>query len=204
MTSSARTRSADNAAEEAEDTQVILGDPLVRITDEAHALCRDVLKTADVIVHDAAGIDRQAVDGEVAPLCIGHPVAAECNLGLAAERLGVLAQRGDLERLRVDDQRHGAVVDAGRHASDAGSSGTPDHFLGQRRCRDIDFADRKIEQRIADRAADHPCFLAIAAQEFEHAASRTGSEPGRVAEHARFVHLSTPGTNFPFSICAGI
>ena len=55
-------------AEEPQDAQIVLGDPLVRIADEAHASCGDILKPADVVVHDAGGVDRQAVDGEIAPL----------------------------------------------------------------------------------------------------------------------------------------
>jgi hypothetical protein len=129
--------------------------------------------------------------------------AAQGDLGFAAERLGVLAERSDLERLRVDHQRHGAVFDAGRHALDAGGSGAPDHLIGQRRRRDIDIADRNFHQRVADRAADHPRLLAIAIEQFEHARRRAGSEPGRVIEHARRVHFSAPGTSLPFSIWAG-
>ena len=154
-------------AEKPEDAQIILGDPLVGVADEAHAPGGNIGKAPDVIVHDAFGVDRQAVDGEVAPLGIDNPVAAERHLGLAAEGFGILAQRRDLERLRIDDQRHGAVVDAGRHALDAGRLGAADHLLGQGGGRDIDVADRNVQQRIADRAADHARFLAVAVQEVQ-------------------------------------
>ena len=40
-------------AEKPENAQIILGDAPVRIADEAHAPCDDVVKAADVIVHDA-------------------------------------------------------------------------------------------------------------------------------------------------------
>ena len=150
-----------------------------RIADEAHAPCRDIVQPADVVVHDAGGVDRQTVDGEIAPLGVANPVAAERDLGLAAEGLGVLAQGGDLERLSIDHQRHGAVVDAGRHALDAGRLGAADHLGRQGGGRDIDIGDRNLQQRIADRAADHARFLAIAVEQFEHAGGRTGSEPGR-------------------------
>ena len=79
-------------AEEAQDAQIILGDALVGIADEAHASGCDIGKPADMVVHDAVGIDGKPVDGEVAPLRIANPVAAERNLGLAAKGLGVLAQ----------------------------------------------------------------------------------------------------------------
>ena len=100
-------------------------------------------QSADMVMHDAVGIDRQAVDGEIAPLGVADPVAAERDLGLAAERLGILAQGGDLERMPVDHQRHGAVLDAGRHALDAGRLGAADHLVGQRGGRDIDIGDRQ-------------------------------------------------------------
>src|SRR2546429_244344 len=64
-------------------------------------------------MHDTIGVDRQAVDGEVAPLRIADPVAAERDLRLAAERLGILAQGGDFERVPIDHQRHGAVLESG-------------------------------------------------------------------------------------------
>ena len=143
------------------------------IADEAHAAGFDIGKPADVIVHDAVGIDGKPVDGEVAPLGVANPVAAERDLGLAAEGLGILAQGRDLERLRIDHQRHGAVVDAGRHAFDAGGLGAADHLIGQRRGRDVDIADRNVQQRIADGAADHAGFLAIAVEQSEHARRRT-------------------------------
>ena len=101
-------------------------------------------------------------------------------------------------------KRHGAVRDAGRHALDAGGFGAAHHLVGQRGGRDVDIADRDVQQRIAHRAADHARFLAIAAQQFEHARGGTGPEPGRIAQHAATAHFSTPGTNLPFSMCAGM
>ena len=79
-------------AEEAQDAQIILGDALARLADEAHAPRREIGEPADVIVHGAIGGDGQRIHGEVAPLGIGAPVAAEAHLGVAAEGLDVLAQ----------------------------------------------------------------------------------------------------------------
>ena len=190
-------------AEETQDAQIILGDALAGIADEAHAPGCDIGKPADMVVHDAVGVDRKPVDGEVAPFGIADPVAAEGDLGLAAEGLDVLAQGRDLERMRVDHQRDGAVVDAGRHALDAGRPGAADDLVRQRRGRDVDVAGRDIEQRVADGAADHAGFLAIAIEQREHARGRTRPEPGRIRQHARLAHFSTPGISLPFSICAG-
>ena len=190
-------------AEEAQDAQIILGDALAGIADEAHASGCDIGQPADMVVHEALGIDGKPVDGEVAPFRVANPVAAERDLGLAAKGLGVLAQGRDLERLRIDHQRDGAVVDAGRHAFDAGRLGAADDFVRHRRGRDVDIADRNFQQRIADGAADHAGFLAIAIEQGEHARGRTGPEPGRIRQHARLAHFSTPGTSLPFSIWAG-
>ena len=104
-------------AEKAEDAKIVFGDALIGIADEAHAPGRDIVKPADMVMHHAFGVDRKAVDGEVAPLGVADPVAAECDLGLAAIGLGVLAQRRDFERMALDDQRYSAVVDAGRDDS---------------------------------------------------------------------------------------
>ena len=189
--------------EKPQDAQIILSYPLVRISDEADTPCRDIVQSADVIVHDAIGVNRQPVDGEVAPLGIAHPIASERDFRLAAEGLGVLAQRRDLERLGFDDERHRAMFNTGRYALDAGCLGAADHFGGQGGGRNIDIADRNLQQRIADRAADHARFLAVAVQQLQHAGGWTGIEPGRVIEHPRITHFSTPGTNLPFSTCAG-
>src|SRR5207253_10956997 len=78
-------------AEKPEDAQIVFRDTPVRIADKAHAPCGDIVESTDVIVHHAVGADRKAVNSEVAPLRIADPGAAECDLRLAAERLGVLA-----------------------------------------------------------------------------------------------------------------
>ena len=74
--------------------------------------------------------------------------------------------------MRFDDQCHRAVVDAGRHAFDAGRLGAADHLVGKRRGRDVDVAQGNIQERIANGAADHAGFLAIAIEQREHARGR--------------------------------
>ena len=107
-------------AEEAQDAQVIFRDALCRIADEAHAPRRQIVEPADVIVDRAVARGRQRVDGEIAPLGVDLPVAAEGDLGVAAVGFDVLAQRGHLERMLLDDDGDGAVLDAGRHRLEAG------------------------------------------------------------------------------------
>ena len=80
-------------AEKPQHAQIILGDPPARVADEAHPPCRDIVEPADVVMHDPLGVDRQAVDGEIAPFGIADPVAAERDPGLASEGLDVLGAR---------------------------------------------------------------------------------------------------------------
>ena len=196
-------------AEEAQDAQVVFGDALMRIADEAHAPRRQIGQPADIIVDRAVARHRQRVDGEIAPLGVRLPVAAEGDLGVAAIGLHVLAQRGDLERMLVDDHGDGAVLDAGRHRLEAGGLHAAHHLLRHRGGGDVDLVDRHVDQRIAHRAADHARFLAVAIEHGEQTRQRAAGEPGRVAQAAigaaglRRRHLVCPGTNLPFSICAG-
>ena len=65
------------------------------------------------------------------------------------------------------------MLDAGRHAFDARRLGATRHFIGQRRGGDVDIAGRDVQKRIADGAADHAGFLAIAVEQSEHAGGRS-------------------------------
>src|SRR5665213_3628661 len=96
--------------EEAQDSQIVFLDALPRHADEMHAPFGEIRKPADIIVDRAVARCRQRVDGKIAPLGVGLPVAAEGNLGVAAVGLDVAAQRGHFERMLVDDHGDGAVV----------------------------------------------------------------------------------------------
>jgi hypothetical protein len=141
-------------------------------------------------------------------LRVADPIAAERHLGLAAEGFDVLAQRGDLERLAFDHQRHGAVRDSGRHALDPGGLGAADHRIRQRGGGDVDIADRKPQQHVAHRTADHARLLAVTVEQTEHPRRRPGAEPRRLAQPQRRAHfcskgISFPGMKTPFSTRAG-
>ena len=73
---------------------------------------------------------------------------------MTAERLHVAPQRRHLERHPVRDQRHGAVVDAGRHRLQLRRPRKLDDLVGLRCGGEIDFVYGNSEQRIAHRAAD--------------------------------------------------
>ncbi len=143
--------------------------------------------------------DRQRIHGEVAALGVAPPVAAERHLGVAAEGLDILAQRGDLERTAVHDHRDGAVLDPGRHRLEAGCLDAADHLGGQRRRGDVDVAVRLAEQRVAHRAADHARLLAVAIEHREQARERLLTQPWSIEPARRVGHLVCPGTNTPSS-----
>ena len=141
-------------AKEAQNAEVIFGDPLLRFADEAHAACRDIVTAADVIEHFPVSRYRQSIDREIAPLGIGAPVAPEFHPRLAAERFHVLAKRRDFERTGVDDDGDGAVLDAGRHRLPAGCLDAAYDFVRLCRGRDVDLGDRQMKEFVPHRAAN--------------------------------------------------
>ena len=126
-------------AEEAQDAQIILGDARRRIADEAHAPRREIGEPADIVVHACRRrVTDSALMVKSRRSASALPVAAERDLGLAAEGLDVLAQRRHLERPAVDHHRDGAVLDAGRHRLEAGGlarGGSPRRASPWWRCR---------------------------------------------------------------------
>ncbi len=188
-------------AEEAQDTQVVLGDALGRIADEADPARVDIGEPAHIVEDRTGSIDRERIHGEVAPLRVDLPVAAERDLGLAAEGLDVGAQRGDLEGHAVDDHRDGAVVDPGRHRLEARRAHALDHRTRQRGGGDIDLVRPLPEHGVAHGAADHAGLLARMVEHRQQVGERAGLEPSHVWQGA--LHFIFPGTSCPFSICAG-
>jgi hypothetical protein len=149
----------------------------------------NIFQSADKI-DDAAILPRiKRVDGEIAPLRIDLPVTAKHHLGSPAIGLGIVPERGNLETAAIDDQRHRAVIDPGRHRADARLFSPRDHLLGRPACRQVGIGDRQSHQRIADRTADHTDLFSILVQKREDPAKRFLPEPvlmgnARVCAHA--------------------
>src|SRR6185369_5312070 len=101
--------------EKAQDAQVVLGDALCRIADEAHSAVAEIGEPTGIVVDRAVARCRQRVNREISPLGIRLPVAAKFNLGMATVGLYILAKRCHLEGMFVDDDGDGAVLDPGRH-----------------------------------------------------------------------------------------
>ena len=192
-------------AEEPQDAQVVLGDARGGIADEAHAPRLDVGEPADIIVDRAVARRRQRIHREVAALGIAPPVAAEGDLGVAAEGFDVLAQGGDLERLLGGDDGDGAVLDAGRHRLEARRLHPANHLLGDGGGGDVDVAVRLADERVADGAADDAGLLAVAVEHGEQIGERRFPQPRRIEAARRVSHFVSPGTKLPsLSKWAGI
>ena len=106
----------------------------------------------------------------------------------------------------VDDGGDGAVLDSRRHRLEAGRGEAPHYLLRHRRGCDVYFADGEAEQGIAHRPADGARLLAVAVEHAEQPRQRALLKPGGAFQTLRDSarrHLVVPGTNFPFSMCAG-
>src|SRR5271170_8210871 len=145
----------------------------------------------------------QRIDGEIAPLGIRLPIAAEYDARFTAERFHVLAQRCYLDRSVIDDGSDGAVLDAGRYGLATRSLDAADDILRHGGSRYIDFAHPKPQQSIAHRAADDTRLFAVAIEERKQTRYSAIFEPGCVAKIRRACHRVVCGMNLPPSICAG-
>jgi hypothetical protein len=101
---------------------------------------------------------------------------------MAAVRLHVLAQRRDLVRQVIGDDRHRAVGNAGRHGREACGLRRGNDLVGPRRRRNVDVDDGVAQQCIAHRAADRACLEAACGERREHGPSLGTDEPVRAGE----------------------
>jgi hypothetical protein len=152
--------------------------------------------------------EREPVDGEVAPLGVGGDVAPERHLGPASVGLDVLAQRRRLDRALVDDERHGAVRDAGQRDLEPRRPRAANHFVGRRGGREVEIERRLAEREVAHCAADEARLLAVAVEGFER--PRQWALPERrqvlelsVRQAGQASHSIRPGMRTPFSTWAG-
>src|SRR5262249_18033775 len=148
-------------AEEAKNAQAVLGDPGVGLADKPDAAGEEIGIAADRIVDDTGAVDRQHVDGEVAPPRVGEPVAAEADHGTASIRLEVCGEGGPLEAGFAGDDGNRAVIDAGRPCREPGRGGSPHDRLRRRRRGEVDLADWLAEKRVANRPADDPRLVGL-------------------------------------------
>ena len=195
--------------EKAQNAQVVLGDALGRIADEAHPTASEILEAAGIIKDLAVARRRQCVNGEIPSLGVGLPVASELDPGVASVGFYILAQRGDFERMPIDNDGDRAVLDTGRHVFEPGSRHPPYHFFWYSGGGHVDLRDRHVQQCVADGATDHTRLLALAIEHAEQPRQCSRCQPGDIAQVAigtafvRRHYFVVPGTNLPFSMCAG-
>ena len=190
--------------EKAKDAQIILGDAGGGIADEANAPRFEIGKPADIVVHRTVTRCRQGVHREVAPLRIAPPVAPERHLGLAAIGFDILAQGGDLEWNAFAQDRHRAMRDSGRNDAQTRGLGALHDLVRHGGGGDVDFVERLIDQRIADRTADHARLFAVTVEDRENIGQRSPGQPRGIAKmRPPAVHLKCPGTSLPSSIWGG-
>jgi hypothetical protein len=197
---------ARRKAQKAQDAQIILADALARIADEAHAAGGEIGEPPDVVAHETLGVERQRVEGEIAPTRVGGEIAAETHFGAPAVGLDILAQRGDLDGPAVEDQRDGAVGDAGGREGDPRRLRPRHHDLGRGGGGEVEIAGRLTEQKVAHRPADEPRLLAVGVEQRQGAGERWRLQRGEIGEPAVFErerHSKRPGTMTPFSRWAG-
>ena len=95
------------------------------------------------------------------------------------------------------------MLDASGNGFPARRFDAPHDLVRQRRRRDIDFMNWQAQQRVADGAADDARFFAIAVEKLEQRRRFAAHEPDGIAQRVALAHRVVPGTNLPFSICAG-
>ena len=148
----ARAPVAGVKAEEAQDPQIILGDPRVRVADEAQAAGAQVGQAADRVDHRAVGPRIQRVHGEIAPHRVFGQVVRERDHRAAAKGFHVAAEGRDLERAAARDHGDGAVLDPGRDRLQPRGEGQRGGLVGPGGGRDVDVVHRLAQQRVPDRA----------------------------------------------------
>ena len=197
--------------EEAQDAQVVLADALPGIADEAHTALGEIGIAFERVEHLTVGRAVESVDREVAAARVGRPVGGEGDGGVAAVRLNVLAQRGDLVGHVLGDHGDGAVGDAGRHCSEAGGFDGGDDLLGPGGGGEVDVDHRPAEQRVTHGAADGAGRKSSGGQRAEHGLCRWPEEPFGIAEtgrsrrgHGGCDYLRVPGSMRPSFMRGGV
>ena len=152
-----RGRKAGGEAEEAQDPEVILGDPFQGRADEAHAARLQVLDAAEEIQHLArARVGVERVDREIPSPRILLPVVGEGDLGVAPEGCDIPPERRHLMRHPARHRRHRTMLQARRHGANAGPLQRRNHRLGLQPCSEIDVGHRQPQQPVAHGTAHEP------------------------------------------------
>ncbi len=175
-------------AEEAQNAQMVLGDARRGPADKDDSLSQDIPVTICKIVDFTPRVAVERVHGEVAATGVFLPVVMEGDAGPAAIGLDIVAERRHLIGAMVGDDRHRAVGDAGRVDMQAPRLAGRRHLLGRQRGGEIDLADGKAHEGVANSAARHPRLAAGRGDCREDLGEARSPEPGRAGERRRLPH----------------
>ena len=154
----------------AQDAQIIFADAGRGVANEAYMAASNVCHPVRIIIDRAVSRHRKRIEGEVAAQGVFFKVAAKQNFRASPVGLDIFAQSCDLKRRVIDDHRHRAMLDAGRHAFKPACCGACDDRLWHSGGGEINLADRSSHEMIAHRPADYAQGFAIPVESFEQAA----------------------------------
>ncbi len=188
-------------AEEAEDPQMVLGDALERVADEADPGRLEVGDAAEIVEHfPARRVGAQGVDGEVAAGGILAPVLGIGDGGAAAVGGDVAPQRGDLDRRAADHRGDRAVGEAGGDGLDRALFEPRDHRLRRQAGGEVDVADFEPEQGVAHAAADIAGVALAGAERAQQPLHAGAVLPGGVGQ----LHAGSPSRRPRLTIIAAV
>jgi len=164
-------------AEEAEDAQIVLAHPRLRIADEAHAAGGEILEAVEIIVDDTVEPAGERIHGEIAPRRISLPVIGKGDACLPPEGLDIAAQGRHLDRFVIGHRCHGAVLDASRNGLEARCLQQCNDLFRWQRAGDIDVIDLAPQQGIPHAAADETCRITVGGDGIVDLAGRPLSHP---------------------------
>ena len=134
---------------------MVFGNPLQRVSDEADMPSIEVFQPAELVENLAAlRVRRERVDREIAPRRVFFPIIGKSDCRASPVGRDIAAEAGDLDHLAVADRGYGAVIDACRDSLDLRCFKPLDDLFRTKPGREVEIADRKPKQIVANRSAD--------------------------------------------------
>ena len=188
--------------EEAQDAQVVLGDPRRRVAHEADPARAQIRGAVEIIIHRAVRQHGHGVHREVPPRRVLLPIRGPGDLRVPPVRGLVAAQRRDLEPPAAAHCGDGAVVQSGRHGAQPGVLQGAGHGVWREGRREVDIGHGPSGDGIPHAAADQP----HAGQGGQHRQQRRVGQERRRRDAQRRLrcHPACPGTMRPLRSCAGM
>ena len=157
-------------AEEAKDPQMVFGNSLQGVADEADVALLEVNESTEIVEQlPSFRVGRQRVDREIAPRRVLLPVVRKRDRRSAAVGRDIAPQGRDLERVSVANGGNRAMVDARRHRFDPGLLQPPHHLIRSNAGRKVDVVDGQAKQIVAYRSAHEARKTLVGAERLEQA-----------------------------------